>query len=159
MASILKDYQGIVGTIIGVIGTLITTQWIKRVGKTYFDFNNCLFEMGKWSFEGDYKIVHKANESQVGKYSFEVNIYNSCEQPKSLKNIKIGFDIGNNNLYYYGLEDLEILNLEPKKMKKLNLKCNLKKEDLLKIEGFKAVYFTAQNHKNKEIKELINEVN
>lgn len=170
IVDIIMKFQGIIGAVVGVVVTLVTTQLIKRIGKIYFDFYNWSFEMGKWNRNtGKYEIINEVNQAESGKCFFEVNIYNGFDMPKALKNIKIRFDIGNDKYDYqlencstkkysesgYNIDFLGILNLEPKKMIKLKLECNLKKEDLLNIKNFKTVYFIAQNHKNKKIKKII----
>ncbi|AKA71957.1 hypothetical protein [Clostridium scatologenes] len=127
----------------------------KRIGKIYFEVDQWSCKMGRYDENGDYKTVTNVKDAENGGIvNFQVNIYNSHEYSISLKKIRISF-VKESHMYDYKLNSLDILNLEPKKMIDLKLECNLTKEDLMKINGYKAVYFKFKDHKNKEIKKII----
>ena len=168
---ILLKFQGIIGALSGVLLALITTQLLKSVGKTYYYFSN--WEGNFYgNFNGRQGKTDIISEADSFKYSFKIQIYNSSEIIKILKDITIEIhndkkivknvpiDTGKTEYRdnrYTKSYNLNILNIVPKQILELELhgyimKSGTNLNDLSKID---AVYFVGHDYKNKKIQKLI----
>ena len=89
---IIKEFEGIIGTILGGAFTLIITDILKKIGKLKIYLNN---------FEGRYWYNSKADpyEPTTSKkygtsiesfrFKFDIDLYNSSEIPKIMRDLKI----------------------------------------------------------------------
>lgn len=87
---IIKEFEGIIGAILGSVVTLVVTDILKQKGK----LNIYLMEFkGKyWYKDKDYgDTTTKRKESVIDSYRFNfvIDVYNSNELPKIMRDIKI----------------------------------------------------------------------
>jgi len=167
---VLNEYDGIIGTILGVVATLITTDWLQHRGKLN------IFIM-KWT--GKYETYYDVGCSHKGKEEtdlygycneFEIEVYNSSSIPKIMRNVKIEF-YDNKELKYSNeikdedtrrytshittIDKFEVINFKPKEVVKLKLSNYIHEDELIEIEGTNRIFLTYVDENNKKNKILI----
>jgi len=172
---IIKEFEGIFGVLLGVIVTMVSTELIKRWGKiyTYFDnWNASLYKQNKYGESIGIDFVDY-EESDYYKYEFDLQIFNSSQIYKALRDIRIEFvfdnksifDIPNNNVtsrqVAFGIisDEIKSINLIPMQILDYKLSGYIK-EDRINMGDFrtlKKIYFHSKNHKGKKVRELIKE--
>ena len=89
--NIIKEFEGIIGAILGSIGTLIATDILKRKGKLNIYLMD--FKGKYWYREKDHYdlTTTKTKDNVLNSYKFEfiIDVYNSNELPKIMRDIKI----------------------------------------------------------------------
>ena len=167
---ILSEFQGIIGTAVGVIATLITTRIIKNLGKLYVYFHEWEIKFNKISGEGSL-ITSKIEEASYCSYSFEMEILNSSETTKALRDIKIRFYNKNNKLLTESMpmdestrkvsvggskiNQIKIINIPSKQMIYFNVSGYIKTEDIRNLNSWRKVYFEAFDNRSKKVKRMI----
>ena len=91
MLDITLKFQGILGTAIGAIGVLIITSLLKNLGRICIYFRGWNIEYFKNDEAGGVLETSNLNESIYCNYSFEMEIINSSETPRALRDIKVNF--------------------------------------------------------------------
>ncbi|WP_411682458.1 hypothetical protein [Clostridium thailandense] len=176
---IIKEFNGIIGAVVGSTTTLVITKLLKSTGKV------CLY-LKEWE-------VENTEENEIGEINYikttslevdslyiklTMDIYNSSEIPKIMRNIKIGFYNNKKELFSIVPNDKDnefkgqqfnfpqkstIINLESKKciIKKFSFNISDKNViDLLKNANVIYFMYTNENNKNKKFpmrKNIINE--
>jgi hypothetical protein len=162
------NWEGIIGTTVGVIATLVTTQLLKSLGNIDLFFIN-------WSFKA-YQWVHgREIESEDfgavddGRFSAIIQVYNASESSKVLRNISIVFeydggmisktpyDERTSKLAGGGIrsDQLTVLNLPPKQMIEVPMYGRLTKDEAKHLQLLKSIYFEARFPNGKKIKKVI----
>lgn len=106
--AILKEFDGILGAVVGSVATLITTQIIKSMGKLNL-------YLKKWDVENQRNdecgcVTYERATSLDTKSLYItviLEIYNSCENPKIMRNIKFGFYNGKKEVFAVSPNDKE----------------------------------------------------
>ena len=177
MVELLIEFQGIVGAILGVVVTLITTDIIRRFGKIDIHMSKYKMEFLKRNSNeyGNVKdeVVNNFGDVDLFNYSFELAIYNSSDINKSLFDVKIEFVDADNKVYAeipynqdktqftghsWKHEEIDTIDLEPKRLKLIRLNGWIHREklvDLTTTTNISKVYFVARNQKNKQFKRKI----
>lgn len=167
---ILSEFQGIIGATVGVIATLIVTSVIKNLGKIYIYFRDWGIEFYKMGGGGDH-IISEINEARYCSFSFEMEIMNSSELPKALRDIKVRFYNSDNKLLVESIpqdestrkistggsriEPIKIINLPSKKMIYFNVGGYIKTENIKNLNKWKKVYFEAFDNRGRKVKRII----
>lgn len=167
---ILSEFQGIIGATVGVIATLIVTSVIKNLGKIYIYFRNWGIKFYKMSGVGDH-IISEIKEASYCSYSFEMEIMNSSELPKALRDIKVRFYNSDNKLLVESIpqdestrkvstggsriEPIKIINLPSKQMIYFNVSGYIKTENIKNLNKWKKVYFEAFDNRGRKVKRII----
>lgn len=168
---VLSKFEGIIGTLLGVIITLIMTQVIKKLGRTYFYFTeweNSYYGGDNSGFYGEVSDVTKADSYY---YKFKLQIYNNLEINKVYRDIKIVFYLQNkiveskpNDMNKQGFgagairrHELSFTNVFPKQMLEIMLDSYIE-DNLLELGYIKRIYFVAKDYRNKKIKKLIKKI-
>lgn len=177
MVEFLKEFQGIIGTILGVVVTLITTDIIRRFGKIDMHLSKYKMEFLKRTNNelGDVKdeVVNDFDDVDLFSYSFEVAFYNSSDINKSLFDVRIEFVDVDNKVYVeipynqdktqftghvWKHEEIDTIELEPKRLKLIRLNGWLHRDKLVNLTStthIRKVYLVARNQKNKKVKRKI----
>lgn len=84
LAALLREYQGILGALLGVLLTLIATSLLRFAGKT-----SC--HTTKWSLHmsqpgGDAKTIEQAD---MLRYALEVDLFNPSDVPRGLRSFAV----------------------------------------------------------------------
>lgn len=177
MLDFLREFQGILGAILGAVSTLITTNILRRFGKINLYIIKKEIELFKKS-QSDYgltieEVASDYNEADSLKYSFELVFYNSSDIYKSFFDINLKF-IGDNKRVFFHKpydqaksyftsqrwvhEEIDTIELEPKKLKVVKLNGWLDKEELIKstnMTNIIKIYLVAKNSKNKKFRKKI----
>ncbi len=163
---LLRDYQGIIGVLAGMFGA----QALRNMGKTHIEFQNCSFKYMKIGYDELGQFIEKeilpSTEGQNDCYfSMDIEIYNSSETPRILRNLQIQF---NKNKKIIGksipqdeatektsasgsrVDDLKIINIHAKEIKRFSISGCIGLET-----NFDKVYFTATQNRSKKLKKLI----
>ena len=170
LITFISKFEGIIGALMGVVATLITTQLIKNLGRIEFYFNE--YEDKLWRFDrGGIEILDKSDtiKAEYYDYKFRIELYNSSESIRILRDLRIGFQL--EDKFIYGklnnsdeiihdkfrntTHELNIINIPPKQIVEINIEGNIKKENLTDNLNIKEVLFFAKDHKNKIYKKLI----
>jgi len=167
---ILSEFQGIIGATVGVIATLIVTSVIKNLGKIYIYFRDWGIEFYKMGGAGDH-IISEIKEACYCSFSFEMEVMNSSELPKALRDIKVRFYNINNKLLAESIpqdestrkvsmsgsriEPIKIVNLPSKQMVYFDISGYIKTENIKDLNKWKKVYFEAFDNRGRKVKRII----
>lgn len=168
---IIKNYEGIIGALLGVIVTTILNEYLKSKGKINFyflNFNRCFKGRG---ILGEYCEVYDVENADSFEYEFEIQIYNSSDVNKIIREFEIEFIcIDNRKIYstphnkdtireYAGgfkTDELKILNLKPKEIIDFNICGYIWDEEILKSLAYiRKVNLIMKDSNNKLIKKVI----
>ncbi len=161
---IIKEFDGILGAILGSVATLITTDIIRKKGKL-----NIYVESADGNYEyntNGFVSTERKKDSNLCYYIFnlKIEIYNKSDSPKIIRNIKL--NIYNDDKLVYKKEikdeatrrhyqsisvvdDATIYNIEPKKIYEYEYKMILSIEELKKLKGDVTFELIFINEKNK----------
>jgi len=167
---ILSEFQGIIGATVGVIATLIVTSIIKNLGKIYIYFHGWEIKFHKMDGVGG-SITSKLEEASSCSYFFEMEIMNSSELPKSLRDIKVKFYNRENKLLVEfipqdestrkvsaggsKIDPIKIINISSKQMIYFNVSGYIKAENIKNLNKWKKVYFEAFDNRGRKVKRII----
>lgn len=170
LSNIAIKFQGIIGTIFGVIATLIVTSTIKNLGKIYTYFHGWEIRFYNLDGVGNFKSTI-FEEAHYCDYEFEIEILNSSELPKALRDIRVRFYDSSNKLLVESIphnestrktnvggsvsDPIKIINLPSKQMIYFKIKGFPK--EIKKLGNWKKAYFEAFDNRDKKIKRLIGE--
>ncbi|UAL46441.1 hypothetical protein K7887_16195 [Sutcliffiella horikoshii] len=151
---VLKEYDGVIGavlgTVLGSISTLLVTHWLKNIGKVSLKLKGYDFQY----YKSDYGVpasIDMLDEADSADLHFEIDIYNSAENVKTINDIQFQLIDDTNTIIHTGkLNDIEtgrmvagayrydsftFLNCKPKELAKKELKIYFSSTDihLLKI--------------------------
>ena len=158
-----SKFQGILGAAIGVIATLIATSLIKNLGRILIYFRGWKMNVSKRDGAGGLEPATPLNANYCD-YSFEIELINTSETPRALREIKINFYDNRKLLLETIPKDdstkktsisgtvsnpLKIINLPPKQMVYYKVSGYIKTEDIKILKEYKKIYFEALNHKKK----------
>lgn len=158
--NLLKEFEGVIGAIfgslLGVVGTMITTQYLKNKGNIRVVLIDSLHKA--YCFEyGIYKEDIHINDASGLSLEFTIELYNESESPKYLNNFNVElFD--NNGIMLCKLEvdsldsrrvaagairydSISYINVEPKKIMKQGFCCNVPFENNDHLKNFKKICF------------------
>jgi hypothetical protein len=163
---ILKDYEGIIGTILGSLSTLIISDILKGKGRLKIYLN-----------EWDEKFLNKKElgicteddkESAIieqYKYNLSLHIYNSSESIKIMRKISVNFycnndlllksipydpekSIGNGRIERQ-LNHVEVINIKPKEVFELHLFDYIDETKFIDNHNFNKIVFEYLDNKSK----------
>lgn len=174
MLNILYQFQGIVGAILGAATTLVITQILHNIGKLYFytrEYKLTAFK--KYRDESKATIRKKTDDFQEAsqvEFELHIQVYNSSENIKIMKDIIIEFVLSNQSIYFqpkrktgknkYEDEYKQCLffNIPAKEIMEIEMIGDLSFDDYPQITNFtelKKVYLKYNTYKNMEEKYLI----
>lgn len=153
----------------GVVATLITTQLIKNLGKIYFYFYGYdikYYGQNEYHVHSEMEDLSKANSCH---YKVRMQLHNSSEIIKVLKDMKIEFVLGEKSIFnkpnnednvvkragFNEHRDFNFINISPKELIEININGNIHDNNMIEMSNVKKIYFIAQDHKNRNIKKLI----
>ncbi len=163
---VLKDYSGIIGAVLGSTSTLVITNIFKKCGKLKLYLMN---------FEGEYvyydktfggTTYQKTDKSKIDLYNlkFSIDIYNSSEEPKIMRDIKLCIFQKKKLLYKESIKDedtrkisqigsyannLNICNIKGKESISLNLSIKIPKQIAINLKNEVIFKYCYRNEKNK----------
>lgn len=166
----LKEFEGIIGTILGSVTTLIVTDILKKIGKlkTYLI-----------SYEDKFQTFRDVGCGMNGKkdedfygYSvkYVIQVYNKSDTPKIMRDFKLVFLKNMEEVYtivpkdeetkkYYShtiyIDEMEILNVEPKKIQVLKQSIYVNYDMLDRIEGANKLELQYRDEKDKTRKIIL----
>ena len=164
--SFLKEFDAILGTILGSVATLIVTEIIRHLGKIKC-YVNQFSKTPIYHNQKDGTIIYqKEEQTELEAYAinFQLDIYNSSELPKIMRNLKLRIEDGKKNYEEITVTDestrkidsfgishvcnLDVLNVLPKKVISLNLGAyfEFKTITLPRLLTLKLVYKDENNH-------------
>lgn len=173
LITFISKFEGTIGTLLGVIITFIFTQLTKKIGKIEFYFNE--YEYKYWRiYEG--RIENLENEfiekAENYDYKFRIELYNSSESIKILRDLKIGIKTGdkmiygsviNSDLNEYNefrktTHELNVINIPPKQIISFNLEGTVEKQKGVDLAQINQILFIAKDYKNKTYTKLIKKI-
>ena len=168
---ILQEYDGIIGEVLGVIATLITTDWLSQKGKLNLYIMTCENEYNTYGDVGCYKGGKEKTDFYGYENQVKLEIYNGSNNPKIMRNIKIRYY--KNNIEKYVVipkdessarisearciikDEIEVINFRPKEVMELKISNYIHEKDLEKIEMCNRIYLTYNDEKNRKRKILL----
>ncbi|MGE8207825.1 hypothetical protein ACQKP0_25495 [Heyndrickxia sp. NPDC080065] len=143
----LKEFEGIIGAIIGSISTLIVTHWLKNTGKLTLVINDVIKEYSRLSDSGNWVTIDTLTEDSYAKLKFSIEIYNYSENIKTLNNVRYELIDDSNKVIHEGklfdsetgvfsagahrYDKFEFLNCNPKQLVKKKLRISFDPSDVL----------------------------
>lgn len=170
MLILIKEFEGIIGAIFGSSITLILTHLLKSLGKTKV-FSNNLKTVFLKSDEYGGGIETSSLEAEHGEVTFDLELYNSTEVPKSIRNLNVKFYNQRKQLLFsilpqdeatrkfaaaqYRREVLSIVNIPSKQLVKYEIHLSIDTANCEKISLCKYIYFEYTNLNGKTKEKLI----
>lgn len=166
---ILTEFEGIIGALLGAIGTLICTHILKNKGKCIVNIKSDEVKCNSiddWGTE-TIKPIEDADNLSI---KFELELYNTSEIPKYLKDFKLCIkDINNKDLALLDLYDsstgrwasaseiydyIDYINVMPKLFQKKELHCTVHLDENEQVRKMNNLYlnYIDSNNKMKSIK-------
>lgn len=169
MLEYIKEFEGIIGALGGVIVTTLINEYLKSKGKIKLYYDGL---EKKFLKQGSYGEIIES-DSEIGaerfNYSFNIQLYNPSDVKRILRDIKIQFK-GSNWLgtfipydgsirksvsYGSTIQPLKIINLNPKEIIEVKIDGSIRKEKFNGLTQESQVYFMAKIDNGKKIKQLI----
>lgn len=170
----LVEYQGIIGAVLGVIGTLITTHLLKKWGKIHIHSGNQVFKLYRMDEWGRGNIETDSTKAEYGIIEFDLWLFNSSEEPKGLRELNIRFYDKHRNLLFsisptddatgriagggYHRDKIVTINLPVKEMIYYKIHASFKGEAIRKSDHCAFIYFEGKDHRGKKVKSLIEKI-
>lgn len=166
---VILKFDGIIGAIAGVVATLITTEIIKSLGKVYFYFYDWSIEYYGKNEHGITTIVKDIDSSEYCCYELRMQIYNSTDEMKTIKDLQIEFRLKDKNIYdkpnneelaenhsaYIKYKDFNYINIPPKQLLEINMNGSIHNENMIDVSNVEKIYLIARDYKNRKIRKLI----
>ena len=170
--TIIKEFDGIIGAILGSVITLIVTDILKSKGKLkiYLMKGQGNFYYNVMGFHQTYR-ESKEDKLSYYKYELELNIYNSSDSFKFIRDIKLIVSNGDKfiledeimdeetrvyNQHFSHIDPAKIYNIAPKIVMPLKLSFSLSDKEYKSIDTKKKVKFEISyiddKNKNRKIK-------
>ncbi|MBU3175177.1 hypothetical protein KPL47_02205 [Clostridium estertheticum] len=167
ITSIIKEFEGILGAILGSSTTLIITQLLKRMGKLNLFIKNWdVWTQQNDDFGGTSMIKATSCNEAYYYITFNMEIYNGSDIPKIMRDVNIAFykdkkelfkivpcDIDNDKIIGGGFRDsqkVNVLNIEPKKCTTKDFGFSI--DDINMLDSLKEVNNIYFIHTNESIK-------
>jgi hypothetical protein len=168
--TIIKEFEGIIGALLGLIVGSFLTYLNQAMGRIYFSVDNYKFELGRYiggRLDNEVDVDH----CQWAKYTFEGYFFNNTNISKGFRDFKVIFK--NKDFYFghepndldtikypdtgfvtsYSIEKFDIITFIPKQYIRKRLEGRIEKTDstadIEKIMQCPKVYLSAIDHKNK----------
>jgi hypothetical protein len=166
-------YQGIFGALLGSTLTLVVTHFLKNHGKISIyirDYQACFFIQNPDGGGGfNVKATKLSDDANQGHITFQIELYNSAEVPKPLKEFVISFyDAENKLLFQSDPRDIKkvvranddgnvfkYINLLPKKLVQYELYLNLDKRNCSSFSKVKRVYLEYRSARGRKIRSIV----
>ncbi|APQ73946.1 hypothetical protein RSJ22_12105 [Clostridium botulinum] len=169
LITIISKFEGILGAVLGSVATLIATNLIKSLGKIKFYFYDYEIKYYGENEIGEISIINDQSKAEYCSYKVRMQVYNSSEVVKPLKDFQIEFKSDDKAIYskpknngetidhgvYYEYKDFNLINILPKHLTEINLTGMITKQDMKYFSKVNEIYFIAKDYKNKKIKQLI----
>ena len=91
---VLREYQGILGTLLGVLLTLTATSLLRFAGKTSCQRTHWSLHMAT-SGVGDAKTIEQADSLA---YVLDVDLFNPSDVPRGLRGLSVVIKTGSRNV-------------------------------------------------------------
>ncbi|MDU4889785.1 MAG: hypothetical protein E6344_07345 [Clostridium sp.] len=169
--SFIKEFEGIIGALLGVIITMLMNEYLKSKGKIKYYFDNFVIRYMATDNEGCYGSVEKEAAYESIEYEFNMQIYNTSESKKILREIKIQFisdeleiettpkDSSTSRKYGggYVCDSINIININPKEILEISIEgyIDICESDIKKLKNINKVFMLAKDSNDKTIKKLI----
>jgi len=168
---VIEKFEGIIGALLGVVVTMLMNEYLKSKGKIRFYFQDFKLKYLEKNSEGGYEECEKEKDYTLVRYNFKVQLYNSSENRKILRDIKIVF-VGNKGTIYNIVQntdsrrvnfdrlisdDVNIINLNPKEIIEIGLEGQISKSsgDIKILRDIDKIYLIAKDSKDRSIKKII----
>ena len=163
--SIIKEFNGILGAILGSSATLIVSDILKRKGKLTIypiKWQGCYETFGDI---GCFQSGKEDSDFYHYKFSYTLQVYNKSEIPKIMCNFEVEFYkerketyslIPNNDYTERNasgatwVDKMEVANIRPKEIQVLKQSSYINDNDLDFIEGSSKIELTYHDEKDKE---------
>lgn len=168
---VIKNYEGIIGALLGVIVTTILNEYIKSKGRVNFYFLNYKNRFMSTDDYGFYGETNDIENSKGFEYEFEMQLYNSSDINKIIREIEIEFICKNGVITTKAYDEstrrvessrmikdeLKVINIRPKEIIVLTISGHLNKgdENILMLKDIKRINLKAKDYRDKPIKKLI----
>lgn len=165
----ISNFEGIIGTLLGVIVTFALTNIFKNIGRVKAYFNE--YEDKYWRMEkGAIEVlgIREISKAEYYDYSFRIELYNNSESIKILRNLKLKIDTSKKVIYgklndsskkevsqYRNIEkEVNIINVPPKQIVEFSLEGSVE-ISIDEDEKINKVSFYAENEKGKSYKKIV----
>jgi hypothetical protein len=167
---IIKDFEGVIGAVLGSVSTLIVNDILKKKG---------ILKIYLMKFEGIYYTIDKGvirqakgEEDNILYYSFnyKIQVYNRSETPKIMRDFKVIF-IKDKKIVYsvvpadestrrvtetrYHADDMDVYNIMPKTIQVLEQSGLVNEEEFDKVEGLTKIELNYYDEMDKKRRVLL----
>lgn len=173
--SIIKEFEGIIGALLGVIITMLMNEYLKEKGNIKYYFDNLTINYKARGNYGNYMDVDKGEDYEGVEYRLDIQLYNTSESRKILRDIKLQF-IGSEGTIEDIPKDrstervsggisirdsLKIININPKEIVEIKVGGSFYHfncddiNDIKKLNNIEKIYMMAKDSNDKKVKKLI----
>lgn len=169
--SFIKEFEGIIGALLGVIITMLMNEYLKTKGNIKYYFENLTINYMARGKYGNYSNVDKSEDYERVEYGLDIQLYNTSESRKILRDIKLQFVSSDGTVEAIpedrstermsgGLSTsnpLKIININPKEIVEIRVRGSFYDNifDVKKLKNIEKIYMTAKDSNDKKIKKLI----
>ncbi|WP_079709820.1 hypothetical protein [Paraliobacillus ryukyuensis] len=171
LKEVFLEYQSIIGTLLGVVVTLTSSQLLKNVGslRIYVRLFDLEFRNNVDEGWGSYQKLGAAEKNKASEIQIQttLEVYNSSEVPKVFRDLSLCIyknkelllkdklydkSTERNGKISYGIDDINIINTPPKTIFELNLTRTIKVDEVKNILDFDSIYLEMKNHRGRVLK-------
>lgn len=161
----IQKFEGLIGALLGVTITLVTTHFLKH-GKLIIYPIELKANFSKYE-HGYSKETLTIDDAEYASFDLDIEIYNSSDLPKALRQFKIQFykddyllkevlpkdnSTKRTGQYFTIRDEMNILNLTPKSIERLSFHLDFDSDETVSLKGYNRIVLTFLNHKNKTYK-------
>lgn len=166
---ILKEFEGIMGTILGSVTTLIVTDLLRKIGKLklyLIEWRGVYYsnsELGEIVLAKDDKNLYNFG------FSYILQVYNKSDTPKIMRNFKVKFyknkevfslipyddSTRSYQNHILHIENIEVINVKPKEIQVLKQSGYINFNELPNIENSSKVELTYYDEKDRKRKVVL----
>lgn len=175
IVTIIINFEGIIGALLGVIVTLILTQILKNSGRMRFYPIECEVIYEKTSEDGwsDRVRVENKEDAEYVSVKLKIELFNGSEVPKILRDIRLCFYANKKILlsvvpedqsteqymtHSYWRDKLLHINIMPKQITKIELVKYFNKSETEVIRQSNRLELNMKNHRNRIYKMFISNI-
>lgn len=162
--------QTVLSTVAGSAVTLIITHFLRDKGKISCYIKNVRLELEAKGVNGILTTTDDISTAEYGGIDFHLELYNPSEVPKAIRELKILFCNEVDEIYfslipqdkntesrfqhYSMMDDLNIINIQPKNLIELDLHSTIGK-NMGNLKKVKIIYLEFEDIKGKRHRKLI----
>lgn len=167
---ILNDFQGIIGTILGTVATLVVTDILKKKGKLRIYLPKYKVKYDSYDSVGCFSDGDEKSRFYGFSMKYTIQVYNQSDSPKIMRDFHLVFFKDKKEIYSIvpkdegtrrysshisSVDEMEISNVSPKEIQVMDHSVYFFEGEMHNIEGANLVELQYRDEKNRKRKFVI----